>query len=94
MRQVVDLARLYGWAIYHTHDSRRSVAGFPDLVLVRERVMFVELKTDAGKTSPAQNLWLGVLTAAGATAFLWRPKDWPTIERTLAPPPAAGTPPR
>src|SRR5688572_19177552 len=33
--QVVKYARLMGWTAYHTHDSRRSQAGFPDLVLVR-----------------------------------------------------------
>jgi hypothetical protein len=41
--QVVQLAGLLGWSWYHTHDSRRSPAGFPDLVLwhpgdvIRER---------------------------------------------------------
>ncbi len=36
--QVVELARLSGWLTYHTHDSRRSQSGFPDLVLVRAPV--------------------------------------------------------
>jgi hypothetical protein len=32
---VVGVAQLYGWAHYHTHDSRRSDEGWPDLVLCR-----------------------------------------------------------
>ena len=48
---VVDLARTLGWRVYHTYDSRRSQPGFPDLVLVRERILFLELKSETGKLS-------------------------------------------
>ena len=34
---VIQLARALGWDYYHTHDSRRSPGGFPDLVLVHPR---------------------------------------------------------
>jgi hypothetical protein len=27
--QVVEAATLFGWAVYHTYDSRRSAPGFP-----------------------------------------------------------------
>ena len=36
-RNVLSLAAMTGWLAYHTYDSRRSQAGFPDLVLVRRR---------------------------------------------------------
>ena len=42
---VIEAADLLGWFVYHNPDSRRSTAGFPDLVLIRApRVMFLELK--------------------------------------------------
>lgn len=81
--QVVALARLLGWTCYHTHDSRRSTAGFPDLVLVRERVVFVELKSESGRPTAEQSRWLDLLRQAGAQAYLWRPADWPEIEEIL-----------
>jgi VRR-NUC domain len=64
---VLELARLQGWLAYHTFDSRRSQAGFPDLVLVRPpRLLFVELKGETskgtlGKLSKAQREWLDAL---------------------------------
>lgn len=45
-RQIADLAKMLGWLRYHTHRADRSPAGFPDEVLVRDRVIFMELKRD------------------------------------------------
>lgn len=82
---LVDYARLRGWMVYHTYDSRRSVPGFPDLVLVHpvRGVMFRELKTDKGRVSKAQRDWLAAINKAGGDAGLWRPRDWPDIERDI-----------
>jgi hypothetical protein len=82
---ILDLAALYGWRAYHTHDSRRSQAGFPDLVLVRgQRVVFAELKREGKKPTAEQQRWLDALAATGAVeAYLWRPSDWPEIELVL-----------
>lgn len=65
-----------GWRAYHTHDSRHSAAGFPDLVLVRERIVYAELKTTKGKLSPSQAAWMEALRAAGGEVYLWRPCCW------------------
>ncbi|MCQ9367356.1 VRR-NUC domain-containing protein [Brevibacterium sp. 91QC2O2] len=76
--QVVAMARSLGWMSYHTHDSRRSDPGFPDLCLVhpgRARVMWRELKTETGRLRPAQRDWLGALADAGQDAGVWRPSD-------------------
>lgn len=61
-QQVLNLAGFYGWCSYHTHDSRRSQAGFPDLVLVRgAELIFAELKTDTGRVRPEQQEWIAAL---------------------------------
>jgi hypothetical protein len=61
-QQVLDLARLYQWAAYHTFDSRRSAAGFPDLVLVRApEIIFAELKAEKGSLSQEQREWIAAL---------------------------------
>lgn len=83
--QVLKLARLTGWLCYHTHDSRRSAAGFPDLVLVRPpQIVFAELKSESGKLRPEQEAWLKALAGSESVeAALWRPRHWPEIEQTL-----------
>lgn len=82
---IVDTARLLGWIVYHTHDSRRSEPGFPDLVLVRDRVVYAELKRTGGHLSPAQQRWIQTLRSAGAEVHVWKPCDWTggTVEQTL-----------
>lgn len=69
------LCALLGVWWYHTHDSRRSTSGWPDLVLVARKVLFRELKTDTGGLSPEQRRVGYKLTAAGCDFEVWRPKD-------------------
>ena len=84
-RQVLDLAKAEGWIVYHTNDSRRSHPGFPDLVLLRgPQLLFLELKTERGKATPAQVSWINRLDAAKRVeAAVARPSNWPDIERAL-----------
>lgn len=81
--QVIDAARLLGWHAYHTHDSRRSEPGWPDLALVRDRLVMAELKTDTGRVSAAQQRWLDMLEAAGVEVHVWRPRDIDQVITTL-----------
>lgn len=83
---VSTTARMCGWLAYHTHDSRRSEAGFPDLCLVRDdQVIFAELKSMKGKVTDAQQRWLDALDlVAGVTTYVWRPSDLDSILEVLA----------
>ena len=81
--QLVELATTLGYKRYHTYRSKRSPVGFPDEVLVRERVIFAELKREDGKPTPDQIVWLTALARAGAEVYLWRPSDLDEIARVL-----------
>jgi VRR-NUC domain-containing protein len=92
LAEVRRLAKAHGWVCYHTHDSRHSDSGFPDLVLARTatatspgRLIFAELKRAKTKTTQAQDTWLSVLahTIPGVEVYLWRPADLDTITEIL-----------
>ena len=79
-----DLAGYTGWLVYHTHDSRHSPAGFPDLVLVRPpRLIFAELKSTSGTLSAEQKTWLDQLAECNVEVHVWRPEDWDRIVSCL-----------
>lgn len=82
--QVEQLAALKGWVSWHDTDARRNRAGLPDLLLLRERLVFVELKSERGKLRPAQVVFLDRLRQAGQEVYVWKPSDWDTIEGVLA----------
>ena len=86
-RRVLERARLGRFMVYHTRYSVGSNAGWPDLVLVRPghpgRLIFAELKTERGKLTVAQELWIEALRSAGAEVYVWRPSDVAEVDRVL-----------
>ena len=80
-RTVVEAAELFGWWVFHDHDSRRNQAGFPDLVLIRPpRVVFLELKRETGKLTRAQSEVLGMLEdCPGVEVEVARPSNWSSL---------------
>ena len=93
---VIDLAHLLKWRVAHFRPAmnakgqwRTAVAGdgagFPDLVLVRDRVIFAELKSGNGRVSLDQRGWMDALRSAGCLAVIWKPGDWAngTVEAIL-----------
>ena len=98
---IIDLARTLGWKVAHTPPVLASVRGggkrwmtpvqadgkgFPDLLLVRERVLAVEVKGGNHKPTPEQADWLAAFRIAGCHAFVWTPRDWAdeTVHAELA----------
>lgn len=82
---VVSYAHLRGWMVWHDNDSRGNIPGWPDLVLVRDGVlMFVELKSEKGVVSKAQQAWLDALGGVeGVVTAVWRPSDGEQIMEAL-----------
>ena len=83
--QVIAAAEAQGWLCYHTHDSRRSQPGFPDLIMVRGyRMVALELKVGRNKPSPAQLGWLAALREVWQVDALWaKPDDWDNLMELL-----------
>ena len=83
-KKVIQLAESLGYRVFHDYDSRRNVAGFPDLVLVNKYVIFAELKAEKGRLSLPQQEWLACLARAdGVYTAVWRPSDWDDIVNVL-----------
>ena len=91
--QVIDLARMLGYLVYFTWRSIHSPAGFPDLVLVRGdgspgnpgRILFIELKREGARLSPAQEDWARALRNAGGEVYWFdsSASDWELLKKVL-----------
>ena len=81
--QVVRFAKMQGWICYHTYDSRRSEPGFPDLVLVKDRILYRELKTESGRLTKPQKAWGCAIVQAGGDWAVWRPSQLDEIYKEL-----------
>ena len=91
LTNVLDAARKLGWRSVHFRPAKTEKGwrtavqgdgkGFPDLVLANgRRLLFVELKSERGKPSAEQDIWLAVLRVSGVAGpvqtFIWRPSNW------------------
>lgn len=81
---IVDIARLLHWRVFHVFDSRKSEAGFPDLVLVRDRVIYAEVKRAGQRPRPSQVEWLNALSSAGAEVYVWTESDYDEVVSILS----------
>ena len=83
--EVEKLARRYGWKSYHAPRSwGPRTKGFPDLILVRDRVLFRELKSENGDLSQSQEECIKLLRKAGSDAKVWRPSEIKKIRAELS----------
>lgn len=89
--QVEELAVTLGWWTFHLNAPMRSPAGFPDLVMFRERVIFAELKVRrpkdgrVGTLSGTQIEMAHRCFKAGAEYYSWLfPDNWEEIKAVLS----------
>ena len=100
MEAVIECAQRFGWKCMHIPDRLYKLAAkeqrwdamtgaedWPDLILVRNGVMWVvECKTERGQVSDGQHAWLQAFaTLRFPRVAIWRPSDWSSgeIEETL-----------
>lgn len=84
---VKQLARTFGFLVYHTFNSQRSDPGFPDLVFVHPvdgRRFWAELKVGKNEPTGHQRAWIAALVTSGEVVFLWRPEHWDEIVDVLS----------
>ena len=90
---VIEAARALGWTVAHFRPARTAHGwrtpvqadgkGFPDLCLVRDRVLFIELKADGGRLTHEQAAWVSKLRWGGAEVYVFRPDDWDEVVQVL-----------
>lgn len=93
MAQVIAFAKMHGWAVVHFRPAMTKrgwrtpvegdAKGFVDLVLVKRRVIFAEVKADDGHLSAEQQEWAKRLEVAGQPVVIWRPRDWNAVQSEL-----------
>jgi hypothetical protein len=75
-RQRPGLCALMGLWWHHEQDSRRSTAGWVDLVILGSRgAIFAEVKVPGDQVRPAQRHVAGLLVQAALNYQLWTPAD-------------------
>lgn len=92
-KQVIEIAHTFRWLVAHFRPAKTNKgwrtavaadgAGWPDLCLVRDRVIFAELKKEGEKPSERQEMWLSALRAAGQETYVWRPSDFDDVAKIL-----------
>ena len=86
---VVDMAHRLGWTVAHFGKAiggsggqtwRTPAAydgkGFPDLIMVRERLIIRELKVGKNPLSLEQRMWIDLLRKARIDTAVWNELDW------------------
>ena len=89
----MDAAHRFGWLVAYFRPARTEKGwrtpvgadgkGWPDLELVRDRILHVELKRELGELEDEQKEWRKHLIAAGAEYYVWRPSDMDEVIAVL-----------
>lgn len=92
-KAVVDFAHFRSWKVAHfpsvetTTGWRTGVAadgkGWPDLFLVRDRAVAIEIKGKGDTVKADQEDWHQRLRRAGVEVYVVTPSDWPDNVREI-----------
>jgi VRR-NUC domain len=90
-KTVIEYAEHRGWKTSHHRPGFARAGkfvtlaspGFPDLVLARDRLVFMELKAKGLKLRPEQQEWFEALRHAGVECYVVNPQSWALIEKVL-----------
>lgn len=95
-KSVIGRAQQKGWVVAHfpsveTKQGWRTplagnAKGWPDLLLLRERLIAIEIKGDGDSLRPEQREWAERFHRAGVEHYVVTPKDWfgDTVEEILS----------
>ena len=86
-KAIIHLARLRGWKVAHfptIQDARGTwrtpVAadgkGFPDLLLVKDRIVIAEIKGKGDRVREDQEDWITRFRIANVETYVWQPGHW------------------
>lgn len=85
-RWLVATARANGWRVRIMDQRGRpgwrgqaADKGLPDLLMAKDRVVWMELKAKGGKLRPDQVEWIAALREAKAEVHVVDPTDWEFI---------------
>lgn len=91
--QFLDLAKLCGWFRVHFRAARTKHGwetpiqgdgkGFLDTILVKDRVLWIELKVRPNKLTREQVEWMERLLRAKQEVYCFYPEDWEQIKAVL-----------
>lgn len=86
---IIKLAEQQGWLVYHVANVRgqlraKSSVGFPDLILVKHKLVAWECKRKGKKASPQQDVWLEALSNIGIESRVITEDDFDYVTRVLS----------
>lgn len=97
LQAVMAFAKLNGWRSAHFRPAKTAKGwrtavggegkGFPDLVMIHpalQKMVVAELKVGRNTTTHDQDVWLDHFKEVCDDVYVWRPTDWPTIQKVLS----------
>ena len=86
---VIKMAEEQGWLVYHVANVRgqlraKSSVGFPDLILIKNRIVAWECKRKGRSATEEQTKWITAFAHAGVESRVITEDDFTYIIRVLA----------